>query len=215
MIRATQDGFAYERAAPGLLVRRIVKAGQFVPESWFADAEGTTPISGSELTDQELAVINKPPANMKWQVDTTGESWVDVSGRGPTSVTPDSLPLGTAPPFDLTFAGSFAADGAYEVSIVSSTGQWTFTPSKDGEGEVLATDTALVATFAVAPDADEPGVGYVQVKDLATDAIIGGQLPFTWEAGAKETAKAKAEPEETEEAKEKPVTKARRRAPDE
>lgn len=100
------------------------------------------------------------------------------------SVAPNSLPVTTVPPFELILSGSFNADGEYEVSIVSSTGQWTYSPSSSGEGTVVAADDSVVATFAVPPDADEPGLGYVQIKDVATGEFSAG-VPFSWTASAR------------------------------
>ena len=99
---------------------------------------------------------------------------------------PNSLPLTTVPPFDVVYSGEFDPEGAYEASIVSAGGQWTVTPSPTtGEGSAVVQDeTTLVATFAVPPDADDPGLGYTQVKDLATGEF-GPAVPFTWTAARK------------------------------
>ena len=106
------------------------------------------------------------------------------------AVAPNSLPLSTVPPFDLTLSGAFDPDAEYEVSIVPSTGQWTYSPSSAGEGTVAATEDSVVATFAVPPDADEPGLGYVQIKDVASGEFSAG-VPFSWTASTRRGGRAK------------------------
>jgi hypothetical protein len=189
MIRATQDGFAYERVAPGLLVRRIVKAGQFVPDAYFADAEGTTPVTGDAVTEQELAVLNEPPPGLKWQVDTTGESWTGEVDVTLASVTPATAPL-AAGELDLVCAGTFDADaspGSYRVDLATFPLGGTVLPSLDVTD---LTESSLTAhhNFVEAP-AGNPGTG-------AAILIFGGQergrVDFEWTAGA--TREAAAEP---------------------
>ncbi len=96
---------------------------------------------------------------------------------------PNTLPLATVPPFVVTYTGEFDPARAYEASIVSMDGQWTITPSPTtGEGSVVVQDeTTIVATFAVPPDADNPGLGYTQIKDIATGEL-GAAVPFSWTA---------------------------------
>ena len=177
-LRATINTYAYERAGPGAgnVVKRKVLANQFVGATWFGDPELTTPVEGA--VEEALVYGNAiAPAGARWQVPAG-----DVPPSPEvTSVTPASLPLATAPPFDLTFSGSFDPEHEYEARIISADGQWTYTPSKDGEGEVVATEAEVVATFAVAPDADNAGPGTAEVEDKTAGAKVGS-VPFTWEA---------------------------------
>ena len=175
-LRATQDGYAYEVVGPNISVRRKVVAGQWVPATWYGDEAGTQPVEGA--VEEALVYGNAtPPTGHKYQVQTG-----DVPPpQTLDSVEPSSLALSTTAPFDLVLSGSFVPEHDYEVAIISADGQWTYTPSKEGEGEVVAEADALTATFAVAPDADNPGEGTVQAEDKTTGQLVG-KIPFTWGA---------------------------------
>lgn len=205
-LRATKDTFAYEIVGPNIAVRRKVMNGHWVPDTWFGDEAGTAPVDGAV---EEAAVYGNsaPPASHRFQIPA-GDVAPPV---GLSGVEPSSLPVSTTPPFDVTYTGTFNPDAEYEASIVSADGQWTITPSPHtGEGSVTVTDSSVTATFPVAPDADNPGVGYAQLKDVAAGNFIG-PVPFEWTAAAED-------PEadtESRSSKPKSVTKTRRKAPDE
>lgn len=94
------------------------------------------------------------------------------------SVAPNSLPLTTVPPFEVTYTGEFDPAGSYEADIVSVDGQWTVTDTV-----VVQDEVTLVATFNEPPDG-AAGLGYTQVKDLAANEF-GSAVPFTWTASTR------------------------------
>ena len=69
--KATKDSYAYERVSPDVLVRRQVFAGQPVPDGWFADEEGNTPLTGDP--NPMVGGLGAAPHAYQHQLDEHGE----------------------------------------------------------------------------------------------------------------------------------------------
>jgi hypothetical protein len=70
-LKARKDGYAYEQVSPDVFVRRQVFAGHDVPDGWYEDEEGNSPMQGDDAP--RAGGLGAAPQAYKHQLDENGQ----------------------------------------------------------------------------------------------------------------------------------------------
>jgi hypothetical protein len=72
-LKANKDTYAYEQVGPDAFVRRQIKAGQQVPDGFFADDQGNPFTEGDQIGGSTAVGLGAAPTLYRHQTDADGK----------------------------------------------------------------------------------------------------------------------------------------------